>query len=106
MANDFQPALPRAIEWTVGENRYDRDGKNPRQLSVFVPLEAAHAMAQHLMNLADDTSKHSSRQVWDHASKGKIEVQGFYLNGNGRDGAYGSFGTINPKALAPAALDF
>lgn len=97
---DFKPALPRPIKWSVGENRYDQTGKNPTSLSLFVPNESAYALAQYIMNSADDSSKHRTGKIWDYEAKSEVEVEGFYINGKGRDGAKGSFGTINPQSNA------
>lgn len=97
---DFKPALPRPVKWSVGENRYDQTGKTPMALSLFVPVESAYALAQYIMNTADDQSKHRSGKIWDYEAKSEVEVEGFYINGKGRDGANGSFGTINPQSNA------
>ena len=37
---DFQPALPKQGTWSLGENRYDEGGKNPKQLTIFIPFES------------------------------------------------------------------
>ena len=35
-------------------------------------------------------------------AKAEVEVQGFYINGKGREGNTGDYGTINPAAAATA----
>jgi hypothetical protein len=97
--SDFTPAFPKPVKWSTGENRYDQSGKNPTNLSLFIPLESAYAFAQYLMNLADDPSRHKTGKIWDYATKSEVEVTGVYINGKGRDGQRGSFGTINPQAV-------
>ena len=96
--NDFNPAFPKPVKWSTGENKYDQSGKNPVNLSLFIPLESAYAFAQYVMTLADDTTRHKTGKVWDYATKSEVEVPGIYVNGRGRDGARGSFGQINPQA--------
>ena len=108
MANfqsDFQAALPFPIKWAVNENKFDSDGKNPLSLSVFVPAESAFALAQFLLDTAEDPAKTKTAKVWDYSKNEEVEVQGFYINGKGkpgRDGNGASFGNINPvKAASP-----
>ena len=96
---DFNPALPKQGTWSVGENKYDQDGKNPKQLTVFLPLESVHAFANHLMNMADDNSKVKKGKVYNYATQQKDEVDGIYLNLKGKAGNDGAFGNINPAAL-------
>ena len=96
---DFNPALPKQGTWSVGDNKYDQDGKNPKQLTVFIPVESVHAFANHLMNMADDNSKVKKGKVYNYATQQKDEVDGIYLNLKGKAGNDGAFGNINPAAL-------
>ena len=101
--SDFQAALPKVIKWSVGDNKFDTDGKAPKSLSLFVPLESVHAFAQYLMNLADDSSKVKNGKVWDYSTQSEVEVQGVYVSAKGREGRDGgAFGNINPAANQPA----
>ena len=106
MANfqsDFQAALPFPIKWAVNENKFDTDGKNPLSLSVFVPAESAFALAQFLLDTAEDPAKTKTAKVWDYSKNEEVEVQGFYINGKGktgRDGDRTSYGSINPAKPA------
>jgi hypothetical protein len=96
---DFNPALPVQLKWSVNENRFDDGGKNPLSLSVFVPAESAFALAELIMNSAEDQSKTKTAKVWDYEAQAEKEVSGFYLNGKGKQGRDGngtSFGNINP----------
>lgn len=106
----FDPAFPRPIKWSTGENRFEDRDKNPTTMSLFIPLESVHAFANYLMNLADDEERHKTGKVWDYETRSEVEVPGIYVNGKGRDGRDGSFGTINPKAvkvaLATGAMPF
>ena len=97
-SSEFKAALPRAVKWSTGENRYDTAGKQPRSLNLFVPLESAYAFAQYIINTADDTTRHKSGKIWDYDTKAEVEVQGIYINGKGREGRDGDFGTINPAS--------
>jgi hypothetical protein len=106
---DFQPALPVPVKWSTGENRYDTAGKQPRSLSLFIPRESAVALANYIINTADDSEKLRTGKVWDYQKKAEVEVEGFYLNGKGREGNGGDFGTINPaanNAVLPASMPF
>ena len=97
---DFQPALPKQGTWSLGENRYDEGGKNPKQLTIFIPLESVHAFANHLMNMADDNSKVKKGKVYNYETQQKDEVDGIYLNLKGKSGSdNGAFGNINPASL-------
>ena len=101
--SDFQAALPFPIKWAVNENKFDSDGKNPLALSVFVPAESAFALAQFLLDTAEDPAKTKTAKVWDYSKNEEVEVQGFYINGKGkpgRDGDRTSFGSINPAKPA------
>ena len=48
---DFKGALPSVIKWSVGENKYDEDGSNPKSL-LFIPAASKHALAAHLSAMA------------------------------------------------------
>ena len=101
--SDFQAALPVPIKWAVNENKFDSDGKNPLSLSVFVPAESAFALAQFLLDTAEDPAKTKTAKVWDYSKNEEVEVQGFYINGKGkpgRDGDRTSYGSINPAKPA------
>jgi hypothetical protein len=103
---DFNPALPKQIKWSLGENKYDTDGKNPKSLSIFVPIESVEAFARYLNAIATDPEKIRKGKVWDYALQSEIEIDGVYINGKGREGQYGSFGSINPAASTPVDLAF
>ena len=96
---EFQAALPAVIKWSVGENKYDEDGSNPKSLSLFIPAESIDAFAAHLKAMANDSDKRKTGKVWDYANKAEKEVSGVYLNAKGKTGEYGDFGNINPAAL-------
>jgi hypothetical protein len=105
---DFNPALPIQLKWSVNENKFDDNGKNPLALSLFIPAESAFALAQLIMDSAEDLAKTKTAKVWDYTKNEEVEVQGFYINGKGkqgRDGDGSSFGNINPvaKSNAPKA---
>lgn len=97
-SSDFKAALPRPVKWSTGENRYDNGGKQPRSLSLFIPRESAVALANYIINTADDGEKMRMNKVWDYDKKAEVEVEGFYINGKGRQGDDGDFGTINPAS--------
>ena len=101
--SDFNPALPVQLKWSVNENRFDDNGKNPLALSLFIPAESAFALAQLIMDSAEDSAKTKTAKVWDYTKNEEVEVQGFYINGKGkqgRDGDRTSYGSINPAKPA------
>ena len=100
---DFKSALPSVIKWSVGENKYDEDGSNPKSLSLFIPAESIDALAAHLSAMAADSAKLKTGKIWDYNKKEEVEVSGVYLNAKGKTGEYGDFGNINPAALANTA---
>jgi hypothetical protein len=100
---DFNPALPIQLKWSVNENKFDDNGKNPLALSLFIPAESAFALAQLIMDSAEDSAKTKTAKVWDYTKNEEVEVQGFYINGKGkqgRDGDRTSYGSINPAKPA------
>ena len=99
--SDFQAALPRVIKWDVKDNPFDDKEKNPKSLSLFIPLQSIAAFAQHLSAMAADDSKIKQAKVWDYSNNQEVEVQGVYLNAKGKSGEYGDFGNINPASIQP-----
>lgn len=100
MTSSFVPALTHQIKWSVGENRFDKDGKQPKQLSLFVSKDSILELASYLQRLAGETDRIKSGKVWDFVNKEEIEVDGFYLNGKGQTGQYGDFGAINLQQIS------
>lgn len=100
--SDFQAALPHVIKWSVGNNKYNEDGSNPKSLSLFIPRESISALAAHLQAMAADSEKVKTNKIWDYSSNAEVEVEGVYLNAKGKTGEYGDFGNINPAALSNA----
>ena len=98
--SDFQAALPRVIKWSIKDNEFDDKEKNPKSLSLFIPQESISALASHLTAMAADSEKLKNGKVWDYENNQEVEVQGVYLNANGKTGEYGDFGNINPALLA------
>ena len=97
---DFQPALSKAGSWTVGDSQFDENGKF---VSIKLPLESIHDFCNHLMTMADDTSKHKTIKTWNYDTKKAEEVQGIVVSFKGQDGQYGPFGNINPQKLSSGA---
>ena len=95
----FVSALTHQLKWSVGENRFDTDGKQPKQLSLFITKESILEFASYLQRLAGESDKLKAGKVWDFQNKEEIEVQGFYLNGKGQTGQYGDFGSINLQQI-------
>tara|TARA_Y100001963_G_scaffold154174_1_gene242396 strand:+ start:547 stop:918 length:372 start_codon:yes stop_codon:yes gene_type:complete len=93
----FDAALPHPIKWTVQENQFDDDGKYPKQMSLAVPVASIPALCDYLMSLGDTAEKIKTGKVWDYSNNQEIEVEVVWINGKGKDGQYGDFGTINPQ---------
>ena len=96
---DYNPALSLPVTWAVKENTFDDKEKNPKIMSLFIPAQAAHEFAQHVLNMADNTEKHRTTKVWDYSANEAREVSGFYINAKGKTGQYGDFGNINPAKV-------
>ena len=90
---EFKAQLPKQGKWSVGDNRYDEDGKNPKSLSIFIPEESIDAFARYLQN---SRSKLKPGKSYNYATQENEEVQGIYLNFKGKQGSDGAFGNINP----------
>ena len=104
---DFVPALTHQIKWSVGENRFDTEGKQPKQLSLFITKQSIRELASHLTKLAGETDRIKPGKVWDFVKNEEIEVEGFYLNGKGQTGQYGDFGSINLQQIpSKGTIDF
>ena len=101
----FNPAISRPIKWYVGENKYDEEGKNPRRLSLFIPEDSILEFAAYLKRLSTQTDKARAGKVWDYGRNEEVEVSGFYVDGKGKKGQYGDYGTINPVQIAAADSD-
>jgi len=104
-ASTFVPATTHQIKWSVGENRFDENGKQPKQLSLFVSKESILELASYLQRLAGESDRIKPGKVWDFVNKEEIEVEGFYLNGKGQTGQYGDFGSINLQQIPGAAAN-
>ena len=93
--SDFNPQLPKQGKWSVGDNRYDEEGKNPKSLSIFIPEESIDSFARYIQN---SRNKLKPGKVYNYELMQNEEVQGVYLNFKGKEGEYGAFGNINPPS--------
>ena len=98
--SEFNAALPSVIKWSVGQNKYDQDGSNPKSLSLFIPKESIAAFAAHVTAMGLDPEKVRSGKIWDYTANAEVEVDGIYLNAKGKTGQFGDFGNLNPVALS------
>ena len=90
---DFKPQLPKQGKWSVGDNKFNEDGKNPKSLSIFIPEESIDSFACYLQNMR---SKLKPGKTYNYQTQENEEVQGIYLNFKGKSGEYGDYGNINP----------
>ena len=93
MANEFKPQLPKQGKWSVGDNRYDEDGKNPKSLSIFIPEESIDGFCRYVQNMR---AKLKPGKVYNYQTQQNEDAQGVYLNFKGKQGGDGAFGNINP----------
>ena len=101
----FTPQLPQQGKWSVGENKYDQDGSNPKQLTVFIPESSIDAFCSYLQA---QRSKLKPGKVYNYKTKENDDAQGIWLNFKGKAGSdNGSYGNINPAAVdsAPAPVN-
>lgn len=104
--SEFKAALPIPVKWTVGDNQYNEAGTHPKVLTLTIPLESAHALANHIMSMAEDQAKHKQVKVWDMKTMSEIETTGITLSAKGKESPYGSIGMLNPAAPKSATLGF
>ena len=97
--NQFQPALTHQIKWSVGENKYNEDGKNPKQLTLTIPVDSIIDLSNHLMALRDDPSKVKDGKIWNYEKNEEEVVDVVFINAKGKEGQYGDFGNINPQKI-------
>ena len=38
--NDFVPAFPYPIKWSVGDNTFDDSDKNPKTIGLAIPVDS------------------------------------------------------------------
>ena len=97
----FDAALPKQITWSVNDNRFDDQEKNPKSLRLFIPKESIGAFCNHLMNMVDDPDLLKTGKVYNFDTKSKEEVDGIYINGKGKisQDESGAFGSINPQKI-------
>ena len=104
--NSFEPAFKYPIKWSVGDNNFDDKDKNPKTISLCIPVDSIPDLINHLMALESDHMKHKEGKVWSFETKQEKEVPVIYLNGKGREGNYSScFGNINPQKIAESSSE-
>lgn len=97
--SDFIAATTHQIKWSVEQNRFDKDGKNPKKLSLFISKDSILEFASYLQRLAGETDRIKTGKIWDFVNREEIQVEGFYLNGKGKPGQYGDHGSINLQQI-------
>jgi hypothetical protein len=98
--NDFVPAFPFPVKWSVGDNTFDDKDKNPKTIGLAIPVDSIPGLINLLMALEADTSKHKQGKVWS-KENGEEKKAVVYLNGKGKESndGYGCFGNINPRKI-------
>ena len=69
MANEFKPALPKQGKWSVGENRFDEEGQNPKSLSIFIPEDSIDGFCRYVQNLRSKAKPGKSLQLRDQVQR-------------------------------------
>ena len=99
--NDFNPALPIPIKWSIGRNRFNQEEE---QLVLTIPVESITHLIDHLQNLVNTKTQEGT--VYDprkkDQNKGKVKAKVVYLNSKVMTGEYGPFGLINPQKIENA----
>ena len=98
---EFVPAFPYPIKWSANDNPYDDKDKNPKAMTLVIPVESIPGFISHLMALEADTSKHKQAKVWS-KENGEEKKAVVYINAKGKESqdGYGSFGNISPRKIA------
>jgi len=102
---EFDPALSLPVNFGVRNNPYENSKeKYPKQLRVFVPLSSVDEFCAHLQAAAKVKDLHKPGKVYDMRTEQYEEVEGIYLNGNGKKSKFeddedSCFGTINPRRI-------
>ena len=102
---EFVPALSLPVNFTVRDNPYENSKeKYPKQMRLFIPLTSIDEFCAHIKAAAEDENFKKLGRVYDMKTNSREEVEGIYLNGNGRknnfeDDEDSCVGTINPRRL-------
>ena len=64
--NEFVPALPFTLKWSLNDNPFDDSDANPKQMSIAIPVKSADAFAAHIYKMAADEKyiKRKNKQLW------------------------------------------
>ena len=52
--NEFVPALPFTLKWSLNDNPFDDSDANPKQMSIAIPVKSADAFCAHIYKMAAD----------------------------------------------------
>ena len=100
---EFDPALTLPVNFTVRDNPFENSKeKYPKQMRLFIPLSSIDEFCNHIKAVAK--TKVETGKVYDMRTNEREEVEGIYLNGNGRKNKFeddedSCFGTINPRRI-------
>ena len=92
--NQFNPALPLPIKWSIGDDRFN---EGQQVLSLTIPVDSVTYFIDHLQNLVDQKAKDG--EVYDFNKKEKVKTQCVQIYSRAMDGQFGVFGNINPQKL-------
>ena len=82
---EFVPALSLPVNFTVRDNPYENSKeKYPKQMRLFIPLTSIDEFCAHIKAAAEDENFKKLGRVYDMKTNSREEVEGIYLNGNGR----------------------
>ena len=92
--NQFNPALPLPIKWSIGDDRFN---EGQQVLSLTIPVDSVTYLIDHLQNLVDQKAKDG--EVYDFNKKEKVKTQCVQIYSKAMDGQFGLFGNINQQKL-------
>ena len=92
--NQFNPALPLPIKWSIGDDRFN---EGQQVLNLTIPVDSVTHLIDHLQNLVNTKAKDG--EVYDFKTKKKIRTQCVQIFSKAMDGPYGVFGNINPQKI-------
>ena len=95
--NQFNPALPLPIKWSIGDDRFN---EGQQVLSLTIPVDSVTHFIDHLQNLVDQKAKDG--EVYDFNKKEKVKTQCVQIYSKAMDGQFGVFGNINPQKIENA----
>ena len=100
--NEFVPALPFTLNWSLNDNPFDDSDANPKQMSIAIPVKSADALCAHIYKMAADAKYiKKDKKVWNPKTRQEEVGDVIYINAKGKISADGEscYGNINPRKI-------